>query len=152
MANQLGGFTVSINGRAVQVNYFPSLSLGLTSGGIFVPMLVDSTGALVVDTSGGAGGGSNVAITSPLGAQTAAASVATVGARVTAHPAAIGASGSVTFPVGAQDCSFLLLTGTGTVGGVNWPLLTPYNVRGPLAATLTVATGSTSSAICDYSS
>lgn len=62
MANQLGGCTVAINSRRVQVNYFPSLSLGLTSGGIFVPMLVDSTGALVISSSGG---GSDVTIVGP---------------------------------------------------------------------------------------
>lgn len=62
MANQLGGYTVAINGRAVQVNYFPGLALALTAAGVFVPVQADSTGALII--SGGAAG-SNVKIVGP---------------------------------------------------------------------------------------
>ena len=54
-AQQLSGFTAKILGRNADVNPLPALQLGLTSGGIFVPLLVDPTGALVVDPSGGSG-------------------------------------------------------------------------------------------------
>ena len=60
-AQQLTGFTVPIKGRNADVYGWPVLQLGLTSGGIFVPLLVDPTGALVVDPSGGSGT-QNVAI------------------------------------------------------------------------------------------
>lgn len=69
----------------------------------------------------------------------------------TPHPASMSASGSVVFPVGATQIAFALLTGTGTVGGVAWPIGFPYNNTGPLTSTLTVTTGSTSTAITDYS-
>lgn len=73
------------------------------------------------------------------------------GSTVTPHPAAMAASGNVVFPAGATQVAFLLLTGTGTVGGVAWPLGVAYNNTGPLTSTLTVTTGATSTAITDYS-
>ena len=77
---QLTGFTVPIKGRNADVYGWPVLQLGLTSGGIFVPLLVDPTGALVVDTSGG--GTQSVAIGGPLGARAQSAAVATTPAIV----------------------------------------------------------------------
>lgn len=75
----------------------------------------------------------------------------TPGNTCTPHPAAMAASSSVIFPTNATQVAFLLLTGTGTVGGVAWPLGVSYNNTGPLTSTLTVTTGSTSTAITDYS-
>jgi len=70
--SQLTGFTVQVKGRNADLNAWPVLMLGLTSGGIFVPLLVDSTGALLPPS----GGGYNVTVVGPLGPQTAAESVA----------------------------------------------------------------------------
>lgn len=119
MANQLGGCTVAINGRRVQVNYFPSLSLGLTAGGIFVPMLVDSTGAQTVSSA----------------AQT-----------VTPNIVELGASATQVIPIGAKGWTYGILSGTATVNGV--ALAAGFTDGDPytLAATITIITGATSSA------
>jgi hypothetical protein len=97
----LGGITANIQGRAAQVGFWPQIILGLTASGLWVPLAADADGALIVDPSGGSGGGSNATIVGPLGAQTAAASVATVisgftaNGNTTVNPINVTASGTV---------------------------------------------------------
>lgn len=68
---------------------------------------------------------------------------------VTEHPVALGASASQIVPIGAISWAALLLTGTGTINSVAMPLGIPL-AGGTLGATVTVATGSTSSAFVLY--
>lgn len=89
------------------------------------------SGALVV---AGAGSGGSIIVTSPA---------------VTENPVAMGASASQVIPVGAKSWAAVLLTGTGTINGVALPLNVPVS-GGTLAATVTIATGSASTAFVLY--
>lgn len=89
------------------------------------------SGALVVT---GPGSGGSIVVTSPA---------------VTENPVALGASVSQIIPVGAKSWAAVLLTGTGTINGVALPLNVPVS-GGTLAATVTIATGTTSSAFVLY--
>lgn len=62
--------------------------------------------------SGGGGGAENVAITAPLGAQAAAAAVATVPAKVTQTPGNLAASATINIPIGSVGWSVVCFTGT----------------------------------------
>lgn len=55
-----------------------------------------------------------------------------------------------TIPVGAFQIGVIFLTGTGTIGGVDWPLLTPFNIESRVAATIAVVCGSPGTARVQY--
>lgn len=55
-----------------------------------------------------------------------------------------------TIPVGAFNIGVMFLTGTGTIGGVSWPLLTPFNIDARIASTLAVVCGSPGTALVNY--
>lgn len=106
-AQQISGFTANVNGRKADVYAWPVLQLGLTAGGIFVPMLVDGSGSLVPSSAGG-----NVTVVGPLGAQAPAASVAVVPAKVTQTPGNLAASATINIPVGSVGWAVVCFTGT----------------------------------------
>lgn len=78
-----------------------------------------------------------------------AAAVPGTGPLTTPHPVAVGASASGNIPAGALSWAFVLLTGTGTIGGVAAPLGVPIS-GGKLAANLAYATAGASSAFILY--
>lgn len=80
---------------------------------------------------------------------TGGAGVVVASAPVTEHPVALGASASQVIPIGAKSWAAVLLTGTGTINGVAMPLNIPLS-GGTLATTVTIATGTTSSAFVLY--
>jgi hypothetical protein len=61
----------------------------------------------------------------------------------------MAASTAVTIPRGALSWAFVLLTGTGTIGGESAPLGVPLS-GGNLAANLVVTTGADSTAFALY--
>ncbi len=69
-----------------------------------------------------------------------------VGQTVTPHVVLLGASDSQVIPIGAKGWTVSFLTGTGTVGGAAVPAGFSDSDPNPLAATLTIATDSASSA------
>lgn len=73
----------------------------------------------------------------------------TSGQSTTPHPVAVGASGSGNIPAGALSWAFVLLTGTGTIGGVAAPLGVPLS-GGKLAANFAYTTAGGSSAFILY--
>lgn len=71
------------------------------------------------------------------------------GSEKTPVPVAVGASANSTIPATATSWAFVLLTGTGTIGGVAAPLGVPLS-GGPLAAALAYTTAGSSSAFILY--
>ncbi len=55
-----------------------------------------------------------------------------------------------TIPVGAFQIGVIILTGTGTVGGVDLPVGVPWNCEAKLAATVAVVCGSPGTARVSY--
>ena len=108
---------------------------------IYLPGLVneDGTAAYLLATDDGDGG-----MTLAVGA--AAAPVVTG----TFSPHAMTAGQTLTIPVGAFEIGVVILTGTGTVGGVDLPLGIPWNCAGKLAATVAIVTGSPGTARVFY--
>lgn len=92
-------------------------------------------------------GGSAVA----LGPSAAAASIPVVLPSVTPHvPIAAVASSTTTIPAGSIDIGILILTGTGTIGAVTFPTLTPYNFPNKSAADIVLVLGNPGTAIVTY--
>lgn len=55
-----------------------------------------------------------------------------------------------TIPVGAFQIGVIFLTGTGTIGGVDWPVGVPFNLEARTAATIAVVCGSPGTARVTY--
>lgn len=55
-----------------------------------------------------------------------------------------------TIPVGAFQIGVIFLTGTGTIGGVDWPVGVPFNIEARTAATIAVVCGSPGTARVQY--
>lgn len=60
------------------------------------------------------------------------------------------ASSTTNIPIGAFNVGIIILTGTGTVGGVDLPALTPLNINDKLAAAVSVVLGSPGTARISY--
>lgn len=57
---------------------------------------------------------------------------------------------TATIPVGAFQIGIVFLTGTGTIGGVDWPVGIPFNIEARTAATIAVVCGSPGTARVQY--
>lgn len=55
-----------------------------------------------------------------------------------------------TIPIGAFQIGIVFLTGTGTIGGVDWPVGVPLNIQARTAATIAVVCGSPGTARVQY--
>lgn len=136
MGNTLSGFTVKFgtSGFVEEYNVFghPTAILGKTPTGQPFPINCDANGNIIITGSGGGGG---IPITQPT---------------VTPNFFAPASTTPVVIPVGAIDASVLILTGTGTLNGVDQPLGVPWTEPNKLAATVTLVLGSPGTARVYY--
>lgn len=97
----------------------------------------------------GAGGGLPVVISQ-------ATPGTTNGVAVTSYPSgtlaifAKTAGQTETIPAGAFQIGVIFLTGTGTIGGVDWPVGVPFNIEARTAAAIAVVCGSPGTARVQY--
>ncbi len=129
---------------------------GLTVDGLPMPLLVTDNGdgtyspniaaELTLDPT-------NLATSAKQDTQITAeqAILAAVAKTATFVPIAAVASSMTTIPVGAFDIGILILTGTGTVGGVDWPANIPLNIKGRLAVAVDVVLANPGTARITYS-
>lgn len=129
-------------------NLDPGLAVKLLLFGMFGQDAPTGTG--VPTTGGGTSGGATapnqvIQIAAEQAIQAAVAKTATF-----TNIAAV-ASSTTTIPIGAFDIGILILTGTGTVAAVDWPVSTPLNIKGPLAATVALVLANPGTARVTYS-
>lgn len=149
--------------------------LGVTSTGAKIPVLVDDTG--VLSDSPATGGATSAKQDTQITAEQAIlAKLPTVGTAgtasanvlsvqgiasgtalsvsdlrtVTPHFKTLGASGSQVIPIGARGYMATFMTGTGTIGGEVATAGLSVSSSNTLAATVTVATDSASSAFVSW--
>lgn len=97
---------------------------------------VDSNGNVVFNyPSSGGGGSSGVVIRYPSGTLSVFSKTA---------------GQTETIPVGAFNIGILITSGTAMIGGVSWPVNTPFNLEARTAATITVVCGSPGTAVINY--
>lgn len=97
--------------------------------------LVDLLGKLLQIANNGSSGGGGVPVTLPSGTLSIFAKTA---------------GQTETIPVGAFQIGVIFLTGTGTIGGVDWPVNLPFNLDVRTAAQIAVVCGSPGTARVQY--
>lgn len=66
------------------------------------------------------------------------------------HFVLVSAGSSHVIPAGAIGAGVLITTGTGTLNGVSWPVLVPWNEQNKLSSAVTLQLGATSTAQVYY--